>query len=407
MKTSCNWPVLRVCEIATVNPRRDVSLRTMDDQLSATFVPMAAVDEISGTIASPELKTLGELRKGFTPFQEDDVIFAKITPCMQNGKSAVARGLSNGLGFGSTEFHVLRCGRRVLPEWLWYFLRQRSVKEDAQRNFRGSAGQQRVPAEFLRQIGIPVPGRDEQSRLVRRIDECIERIDEIRRLREGGSRESKAIELAIFHDLLHDGKGVPHWPFVRLGELTKSSRYGLSSRAHLEPVGVPILRMGNIVGGYLDFSVIKYVELPDEQKRKYRLRPGDVLINRTNSQELVGKAATFDRQDGEWVYASYLVRIQVDTRRVLPEFVTATINSRIGREYVLNTARRAIGMVNINAKEMAGIPISLPPREVQRELVDRLAEVRRISQQVRSGLGVADADHLSSAVLRKAFAGEL
>ena len=95
---------------------------------------------------------------------------------------------------------------------------------------------------------------------------------------------------------------------------------------------------------------------------KYLLSPGDVLVNRTNSLELVGKAATFDRQDGEWAYASYVVRIQVDTERVLPEFVTATINSRIGRRYVLRTARRAIGMVNINAKEMAGFPIPLPPR---------------------------------------------
>lgn len=407
MKSSSVWPVLPISEIAMVNPRRDASLRAMDDQLGATFVPMAAVNEISGTIVSPELKTLGELRKGFTPFHEDDVIFAKITPCMQNGKSAVARGLTNGLGFGSTEFHVIRCGPRVLPEWLWYFLRQCSIKEEAQRNFRGSAGQQRVPAEFLQQLRIPVPGRGEQYRLVRRIGECIERIDEIRQLREGGIRESKAIELAIFHDFLHDGRGVSRWPSVRLGDLTKSSRYGISTRAQLDPIGVPILRMGNIVGGYLDFSNLKYVELPDEQKRKYLLRPGDVLINRTNSLELVGKAATFDRQDGEWVYASYLVRIQVDTKRVLPEFVTATINGRMGREYVLRTARRAIGMVNINAKEMEGFPISLPPLDVQRELVDRLAEVRRVSQQIRFGLGAEDADHLSSAVLRKAFAGEL
>ena len=407
MNSSGVWPVLPISEIARVNPRRDASLKAMDDQLSATFVPMAAVDAVSGTIAHPELKTLGELRKGFTPFHEDDVLFAKITPCMQNGKSAVARGLANGLGFGSTEFHVIRCGPRVLPEWIWYFLRQRSVKEEAQRDFRGSAGQQRVPAEFLQQLRIPVPGRDEQFRLVRRIAECIERIDEIRRLLQAGIRESKAIDLAVFHDLLHDGRGVPRWAFVRLGDLTKSSRYGISSRAQLAPVGVPILRMGNIVGGYLDFSNLKYVELPDEQKRKYLLRPGDVLINRTNSLELVGKAATFDRRDGEWVYASYLVRIQVDTKRVLPEFVTATINGRMGREYVLRTARRAIGMVNINAKEMEGFPISLPPLDVQRELVDRLAEVRRVSQQIRFGLGAEDADHLSSAVLRKAFAGEL
>ena len=165
--------------------------------------------------------------------------------------------------------------------------------------------------------------------------------------------------------------------------------------------------MGNIVDGYLDVSNLKYVDLPVKQRRKYLLSPGDVLINRTNSLELVGKAATFDRDDGDWVYASYLVRIQVDRSRVLPEYVTATINGRMGRNYVLATARRAIGMVNINAKEMAGFPIPLPPLGVQQDLVSRMAQVRRVSRQVRSELGAADADYLSNAVLRMAFAGGL
>ena len=293
----------------------------------------------------------------------------------------------------------------VVDSWyLAYYLCSETDKISA---LAGKTTFKEVSRKKLRTFGIPVPPLEEQCRIVQCISECTRRIDEIRQLRNEEVHESKAIESAIFHDFLHDGRGVLRWPLVRLGDLTKSSKYGSSSRAQLEPAGVPILRMGNIAGGYLDFSDLKYVELPDEQKRKYLLYPGDVLINRTNSLELVGKAATFDRRDGEWIYASYLVRIQVDTKRVLPEFVTATINSRIGREYVLSTARRAIGMVNINAKEMAGFPISLPALDVQRELVDRLAEVRRLSQQIRSGLGAADANELSSAVLRKAFAGEM
>ena len=402
-----NWPEQTIDQIAVVNPRRDSTLRSLDDQVLVTFVPMAAVDEVSGKIAKPEIKTLGDMRKGFTPFSEGDVLFAKITPCMQNGKSAVAQGLSNGLGFGSTEFHVIRPGPKVLPEWLWYFVRQRSVREEAQRCFRGSAGQQRVPADFLKQLKVPVPDIAEQRRVLLRVAVCMQKIDEIRELRSEGMHESKAIESAMFHDFLHGGSETPHWLLVRLGDLTKSSKYGISAKAGKRQVGIPMLRMGNIVDGYLDFSDIRCVELPEDQKQKYLLYPGDVLINRTNSLELVGKAATFDRNDGDWVYASYLVRIRVDTDQVLPEYVTATINSRMGRDYVLATARRAIGMVNINAKEMAGFPISLPPLDVQRKFIDRLAEARRISQQIRSGFRVADSDDLSDAVLRKAFTGEL
>ena len=401
------WPKQPLGTVATVNPRRDPELRSHGDRLRVTFVPMAAVDEVSGTIAKPTIKAFGEVRSGFTPFREDDVIFAKITPCMQNGKSAVAKGLLNGLGFGSTEFHVIRPGTTVLSKWLWYFVRQRSVLEDAQQNFRGSAGQKRVPADFLRNLMVPVPGVAEQCRVICRIDECMDRIDEIGDLRAQGIRESNSIESTIFQDFLQARYQNRHWPIVNLGDLTESSRYGTSKRAGRDRVGIPVLRMGNIVDGYIDYSDLKYANLVEKEKNKYLLHHGDVLINRTNSLELVGKAATFDRRDGEWVYASYLVRIRVDTSRVLPEYVTATINSHVGRRYVLATARRAIGMVNINAGEMAGFPIPLPPLEVQRGIVDRLAEARQAGQQLRARLRATDAELLRNAVLRRAFAGDL
>ena len=177
-----NVPVVPISDVAEVNPRRDSRLRSLDEDLEVTFVPMAAVDEVTGTIAASEVKPLGDVRKGFTPFLHGDVIFAKITPCMQNGKSAIAQCLVNGLGFGSTEFHVLRPGREVLPQWLWYFVRQRSFREEARRHFRGSAGQQRVPATFVEQHEIPLPSLEQQRRIVSHIQECLKRVNEICRL---------------------------------------------------------------------------------------------------------------------------------------------------------------------------------------------------------------------------------
>ena len=385
--------------LGEIAPKRDAEMPS-----SSEFVWNLSLEDIepqTARVIRRQSCSVGALGSTKCAFDERHVLYSKLRPYLNKVVLPDCRGV------GTSELlPLLPDPLRMDREFLAFYLRSPDFVEFAVANSRG-ANLPRVAMGALWTHKVPIPSLDEQRRIVRRIADCMERIDEVRRLRDGGVRESKAIELAIFHDLLHDGRGVPRWAFVRLGDLTKSSRYGISSRANLEPIGVPILRMGNIVVGYLDFSNLKYVELPGEQKRKYLLRPGDVLINRTNSLELVGKAATFDRQDGEWVYASYLVRIQVDTKRVLPEFVTATINGRIGREYVFRTARRAIGMVNINAKEMEGFPISLPPLCVQRELVDRLAEVRRVSQQIRFGLGAEDADHLSSAVLRKAFAGEL
>ena len=334
-------------------------------------------------------------------FDGRHVLYSKLRPYLNK----VVLPESHGVGT-SELLPLLPDSSRLDRGFLAFYLRSPSFVDFAVANSRG-ANLPRIAMKALWAHEIPCPPLTEQRRIVARVKECMKRTDEIREHLSEGIHESKAIESAMFHDFLHDGNGTPRWSLVHLGDLTKSSKYGISTKAGKKQVGIPMLRMGNIVDGYLDFSDIRYVELPENQKQKYLLYPGDVLINRTNSLELVGKAATFDREDGDWIYASYLVRIRVDTSRVLPEYVTATINSRMGRDYVLATARRAIGMVNINAKEMAGFPISLPPLDVQRKFIDRLAEARRIGQQIRIGLRVSDSANLSDAVLRKAFAGDL
>lgn len=142
-----------VCDI---NPRTRMELTDSD---LVSFVPMADVDEHLGRITGRQSRPYGEVKKGFTPFQERDVLFAKITPCMQNGKAAIASGLIGGIGFGSTEFHVLRAGSDVTPEYLFALVRLQSFRNHAMSAFTGSAGQQRVPTEFLRQFRLPVPTR--------------------------------------------------------------------------------------------------------------------------------------------------------------------------------------------------------------------------------------------------------
>ncbi len=288
----------------------------------------------------------------------------------------------------------------------WYLAFLLAMKTPEIEALAGTTTFKEVSRRKLRDLTIAFPSLREQRRIAKRVQECMERIDELRRLRESVVSEAKVIESAMFHDFVVEGAERNHWPTVSLGDITLSSKYGTSAKASADRVGWPVLRMGNIVDGYLDVSDLKYVQLPEAERAKYLLRRGDILINRTNSLELVGKAATFDR-DGEWIYASYLVRIRVDGTRAVPEYVTAVINSRIGREFVLRTARRAIGMVNINAKEMEKFPIPLPPVSVQREFVERLAEVRAAAEEIRLGLASKDPELIRAAVLRKAFAGEL
>jgi len=179
------WPRRKLGDddICLLNPKKR-EITEIDDNTPVSFVPMARIDEVSGTMDVSGAKNIGEVRKGYTYFAEGDVVFAKITPCMENGKSAIARNLMNGVGFGTTEFHVLRPRPSVIPEWLHLFVRNREFREEAKKHMHGAAGQQRVPVDFLREATIPVPPIAEQRLIVVRIAEMNRRAEAARELRQ-------------------------------------------------------------------------------------------------------------------------------------------------------------------------------------------------------------------------------
>jgi type I restriction enzyme S subunit len=186
------WEMRRLPLVAKINPSRAGKVRLgQSDKVS--FVPMKAVDDVTGKISWPETKEFHEVAKGYTWFQDDDVIFARITPCMQNGKAALVRNLVNGVGFGSTEFHVIRVREEVCAEWLYHLVRHKAFRDDAAKHFKGTAGQQRVPQSFLQEKLIPVPPLPEQRRIVAELDALQAQVDVLKRLQSETAKELDAL----------------------------------------------------------------------------------------------------------------------------------------------------------------------------------------------------------------------
>ena len=156
------WATEAIGDVLHVNPRKPPK-DALPPDTPVTFVPMPAVDAESGAITAPQERPFAKVRSGFTSFRDDDVIVAKITPCMENGKAAIARSLANGFGFGSTEFHVLRPIGAMIPEYVYHFVRQKSFRKKAESNMSGSVGQKRVPADFVKSADLPVPPLAEQK----------------------------------------------------------------------------------------------------------------------------------------------------------------------------------------------------------------------------------------------------
>jgi type I restriction enzyme S subunit len=169
------WASARLDEVADISSNRKVA--DLLPETPVTFVPMAAVREEFGGIDVSALRPYCEVQKGYTQFREGDVLLAKITPCMENGKVAVVPRLVNECGYGSTEFHVLRPRSCIAPDWIAHYVSQKGFRREAQRNMTGSAGQLRVPKHWLQEQYIPVAPSSEQRRIVAKIEELFSDLD--------------------------------------------------------------------------------------------------------------------------------------------------------------------------------------------------------------------------------------
>ena len=192
------WEEKAIGELCIINPRADI--KNLKNDTGVSFIPMKAVDEKDGIITAYDTRKLSEVRKGYTYFANNDVLFAKITPCMENGKSAIAKNLKNGIGFGSTEFHVLRTKGGIMSELIHYHLRQKSFRNEAKNKMTGSAGQKRVPKDFLEKAKIIVPPLPEQKKIVKYLDSLSEKVRKIQSLQSASEKELKLLEKGILSE---------------------------------------------------------------------------------------------------------------------------------------------------------------------------------------------------------------
>lgn len=189
---------LALSEVAEINPR--IELHGLRDDTVVSFVPMSDVSE-SGQWVVRQERPLNQVRVGYTRFMEGDLLFAKITPCMENGKGAHAVGLQNGIGFGSTEFHVLRVRDGISPRFLHHWLQEKSTRTRAIAFMGGSAGQQRVQADFFSHFRIPHIDTDAQTRIAAVLDTVLEAIGKTEQV----IAKLKQVRAGLLHDLLTRG----------------------------------------------------------------------------------------------------------------------------------------------------------------------------------------------------------
>lgn len=297
----------------------------------------------------------------------------------------------------SQDFVNWVCGPDLLPEYLYEAFRASKAAFDKEKQ---GTTHKTIYMPVVRQFKVLLPPLSEQKRIA----DILDKADAIRRKRQEAVSELMTVPGSAFHEMfgspVHNKK---EWDTGTVRDLVSEVRYGTSSKAG--PEGrFPILRMNNITyEGEWDLSDLKYIDIPAKDEPKYLVQKGDLLFNRTNSRELVGKTAVFQEEE-PMAFAGYLVRART-TKDAHPDYIAGYLNSPHGKATLRHMCKSIIGMANINAQEFQDIRIPKPPIEAQLEFVQVLDRVRASEGPLRRA--VAEADNLFNSLLQRAFRGKL
>jgi type I restriction enzyme, S subunit len=389
----------KIHEIAEVNPRaKGISLKTHD---LVTFVPMAAVSEQSRSVISPEVRPYGEVCKGYTYFEEGDVIIAKITPCFENGKIALAAGLPHPIAFGSTEYHVIRSGNNVHNRYLFYLLQSPYVLAAGASRMKGAAGQKRVPAEFFKDLTVPLPPLEEQKRIAA----ILEAADELRTKRRESLAQLDTLLQSTFLDLFGDPVTNPkEWEEKLLSEVVRPGTivtYGIVQAGDEFSGGIPYIRTGDIVDGEIVEDGLRHTNPVIASKfERSRVDTGDIVMS---IRATVGTTAVVPPSLDGANLTQGTARIAPGPDALLP-FLLHYLRSHGAQRWIQRQVKGAT-FKEITLGRLRELPVLLPPIGIQKKFGEIVAQIEERRLLERNQLD--ELDHLFASLQSRAFRGEL
>lgn len=394
----------RIDQVCDVNPPKDMS---RFKGMEVSFIPMDAVSTTGEVDVSRTIS--GDGVKNYSVFQNRDVLFAKITPCMENGKGGIVDDLKNGFGAGSTEFIVIRPDEQnVISEWIQLFLSQSSYRLECKNHMTGSAGQKRVPPTFIAGTVIPVPSVDEQRRIVFRIEEMFSELDN-----SVSTLKKTKEQLAVYRQ----ASITSAYPVMTKENTKKLSEIsditgGITKGRDLkqaETIFLPYLRVANVQNGFLDLTEIKEIELKADEKEKYLLKKGDVLYTEGGDRDKLGRGTVWNEEIPDCVHQNHVFRARVDKSIAIPEYVAYWSMGSYARTYFFRKGKQTVNLASINKTVLSNLELPIPDLATQEkvlaEIESRLSVCDSIEHTVDTALQQAEA--MRQSILKQAFEGRL
>jgi type I restriction enzyme S subunit len=389
---------IAIADVCLINPRLSRDIASQKDRI-VDFVPMTNLGE-NGRLTLNETRRLGEVLKGYTYFENGDVLVAKITPCMENGKAAYVDSLTHGIAFGSTEFHVLRPNNNVYPRYLFHMVWTPYFRNEASRNMTGTAGQQRVPSTFFERFEIPLPPLPEQKRIA----DILDKAESIRRKRQEVSSSLENFPLALFKHLFgHPDANPSKWQMLPFSKVCES-RLGkmLDAKQQSGKHNRPYMRNLNVQWGRLDLSQIYEMDFDKSDRAEFRLKHGDVLVCEGGAG--VGQTAIWRDELPECYFQKSLHRVRPLEDKATPEYIAYLMWTLMKGSSLLRSISSAT-IPHLTGEKLKDILIPVPPLQLQQHFSNQCQTIARLSSKAAENLKITD--DLFNSLVQQAFRGAL
>ena len=269
----------------------------------------------------------------------------------------------------------------AVPKYVFYFMWNLHWSGKTELMQNKTTGIRNLQVKSYLNQALPLPSLDEQRRIAATLDKVSDLISKRRQQLDKLDELVKAKFVEMFGDPATNPMG---WEKGTIRDVVTEVKYGTSKPA-VEGGAYKYLRMGNITyDGHLDLTDLKYIDIPESELDKCTVKKGDVLFNRTNSKELVGKTCVYNL-DETMVIAGYIIRVRVNNR-VLPEYLSAVLNSSYGKKTLAEMCKAIVGQANINAQELQNIQILIPPLELQYKFLKVIQKIEKINLPISRSL---------------------
>lgn len=324
-----------------------------------------------------------------------EIIFARMKGT--NKVLKITEEMSNEYIF-STGFVTLKSKENLDINYLYYILTSGSFQSEKDK-YSSGATQKAINNTNLKKIKIPVPSLEIQKQIVNILDKAQEIIDKRKEQIKLLDNLIESIFYHMFGDPVRNEKGFKKGT---IRDLTDYTQYGTSKKASDEGK-YPILRMGNITyEGNWNLEDLKYINLDEKEIKKFLVEKGDLLFNRTNSRELVGKSAVY-KENNPMAFAGYLIKLKTNDLGNT-EYISSYLNSKHGKLVLLNMAKSIVGMSNINAQELQDIKILIPPISLQNDFAEKVEVIEEQKKKLGESLELMEENYKS--IMDKAFKGQ-